>query len=100
VTGAASRGVALIGLATLTALILQPPDAASLMGAAPLAVLVVAGLASLPRWAIATAILMLPYFCYGVMEIITNPAGRLRAIGFAALTIAIFLAALDSMRRR
>ena len=97
-----SRGLALTGLAALTILVLQPPDIGpgGIAGAAPLAALVIAGALALPRWAIATAIVMLPYFSYGVMALLTDPAGRWRAAGFSALTIGAFLAALDSQRRR
>ena len=99
-TGAASRWLALTGLAALIALLLWPPDAAGMIGAAPLATLLLTGIGALSRWAIATAILMLPYFSYGIMEAITSPAGRLRAVVFSALTVAVFLAALDVTRRR
>lgn len=87
------------GLVALAVLLLRPPDAAGLIGAAPLAALILSGLVPLSRWAVATAILMLPYFSYGIMEMITNPAGRLRAVVFSALTVATFLVALDSARR-
>lgn len=99
-TGRASRLVALAGLALVAALLAWPPGAAGLVGAAPLVAVFGAGALSAPRWAIATAIVMLPYFAWGVMSILTDPAGRLRAIAFATLTIVVFLAALDSMRRR
>jgi uncharacterized membrane protein len=100
VTGAASRALALAGLLGLAAMIAWPLQPASLIGAAPLGALVLAGALAAPRWAIATAIVMLPYFSYGVMVILTDPPGRTRAVLFAVLTIAVFLAALDSMRRR
>ena len=72
----------------------------ALIGAAPLVGLIISGFAPLSRWWVATAILMLPYFSYGIMEMITNPAGRLSAEVFSALTVGVFLAALDSVRRR
>lgn len=99
-TAATSRRLALAGLAGLAAMVLQSPLPASLYGAAPLGVLFVTGLAAPRYWAIATASFMLAYFSYGVMEVLTNPAGRMRAVLFSVLTIAVFLAALDSMRRR
>ena len=96
-----SRGCALAGLGALMVLVTSPPDIrpGGLVSAVPLAALLLAGLAGLNYWAIATALVMLPYFSYGVMELLTSPAGRWPAAGFAALTIAIFLAALDSRRR-
>jgi uncharacterized membrane protein len=99
VTGAASRWLALAGLVAIAALLLRPPDAAGMLAAAPLAALILSGFVPLSRWAIATAILMLPYFSYGIMQTITDPAGRMRAVVFSALTVATFLAALDSARR-
>jgi uncharacterized membrane protein len=99
VTPAVSRWLAVAGLAALAALLLWPPGFARLLSVAPLAGLMFAGLATKSRWAMATAILMLPYFSYGIMDMITNPAGRLRATVFAALTIAVFLVAMDSLRR-
>jgi uncharacterized membrane protein len=100
VNEAHSRGLALAGTAALTALVGWPPTPAALIGALPLAAAFLAGLLRLTYWAIGTAIVMLPYFCYGVMLVLTDPAGRIAAAGFSALTIAVFLAALDTMRRR
>jgi uncharacterized membrane protein len=94
-----SRWLALAGLAALTTLMMRPPDVTGLLSATPLAALVLAGIFGLSRWAIATAIIMLPYFSYGIMEVLTNPESRLQAVFFSSLTVAVFLAALDSMRR-
>ena len=73
-----SRWLALAGLAALMVLLLLPPDPARLISAAPLAGLMLAGLLALSKWHVATAILMLPYFSFGIMEMITNPVGRLQ----------------------
>lgn len=98
--GAHSRALALAGTAALAVLVAWPPEPAALLAAAPLAALLLAGAFRLQYWAIATAILMLPYFCYGVMLVLTDPAARIAAVGFSVLTIAVFLTALDTMRRR
>lgn len=98
-TPAVSRWLAVAGLAALAALLLWPPDIAGLLSTAPLAGLMLAGFSTKSRWAMATAILMLPYFCYGIMEMITNPSGRSWAAVFAALTVAVFLVSMDSLRR-
>lgn len=95
-----ARLLALCGVGLLGAILLLPPSAAGLVATVPLAVAVLTGIAPLRFWAIGTASLMLPYFCYGVMRVITAPDERWAATGFTALTIAIFLLALDSMRRR
>ncbi len=99
---AQSRWLTLAGLIALAVLVLQPPDtgAGALVSAAPLGLLVAAHLMTLPGSPIATAIVMLPYFSYGVMAMLTDPAGRWRAVGFSVLTIGVFLAALDAHRRR
>lgn len=98
-TATSSRLAALAGLVALATLLAVPPSPGTVIGIVPLAALLLAGAMTASRWAIATAIVMLPYFSYGVMEILTDPAGRTRAVVFAALTIVVFLAALDSMRR-
>jgi len=100
VTGPPSRWLALATVALLAAMVGAGGGTAALIATAPLAVALLSGLLALAYWAIGTAIVMLPYFCWGVMEIVTNPAGRVRAIAFAVLTIVAFLAALDAQRRR
>jgi uncharacterized membrane protein len=81
-------------------MVLSGMSAAALIGAAPLIALAVGGLLTWRRWAITTAVLMLPYFSYGVMETLTDPAARARAIAFTTLTVGIVIAAFDSTRRR
>ncbi|WKZ11488.1 MAG: DUF2069 domain-containing protein [Gammaproteobacteria bacterium] len=98
-TAATSRLVALTGLVILATLLGAARGPATVIFIAPLAALLIAGAVAASRWAIATAIVMLPYFSYGVMEILTNPDGRLQAVAFSVLSIVVFLAALDSMRR-
>jgi uncharacterized membrane protein len=100
VSAAFSRALTLAGLVLLAVLLLTPPGPAGVAAAAPLGVLVLAGLKPLRYWSIATAGVMLPYFAWGVMRLLTQPGARPVAVGFAALAIAVFLAALDSMRRR
>lgn len=99
-TAATSRLAALAGTLALAFVLGWPPTAGALVAVAPLGAVLVAGLLRLRYWAIGAAIAMLPYFSWGVMEILTNPSGRAGAVAFSALTIAVFLAALDSQRRR
>ena len=99
-TGSRSRWIAIVALAALGALLLVDGiSTARLVAVAPLAALAVAALARMSRWSIAAAIVMLPYFSWGVMDILTAPSGRPRAIVFAALSVVVFFAALDSLRR-
>ena len=99
-TGTIARWIAIIALALLaTMLLLDGITTARLVAVAPLAALAAAAVATMARWSIAAAILMLPYFSWGVMEILTASTGRARAIAFAALSVVVFFAALDSLRR-
>ena len=97
-----SRSLTLAGLGARVAVLLVPAGrgAGSWAAALLLGLLAVCGALRLPRWAIATAIVMLPYFAYAVMELLVNPSWRLTAGVFAALTIGVFLSALDVERRR
>ena len=99
-TGAFSRGLALAGLAGLLVLLTLPPTPPRLLGSAPLLVSAAAALRPPARWGLAVAILMLPYFSFGLMDVIANPGGRSRAALFTLLAVVTFLAALDCDRRR
>lgn len=101
-SAAVTRGLSSAALAALSALILTGPAPVSLhlAAVAPLAGLLLTALRPFKRWPLVTALVMLPYFCYGLMEILVNPPGRSRAMLFAALTVAAFLLALDSGRPR
>lgn len=96
---AALAGLLLLGLMIFLRIGL-PPQPATILAILPLAVLLLAARWPTRTWAVATASTMLVYFSYGVMEILTNPPGRRRAVLFSLLTVGIFLAALDSIRRR
>ena len=99
-SGSLSRLLALAGLLALALLVALPPTPLRIIATLPLVLLFLVGLPPLRYWAIATASVMLPYFCWGVMWIVTEPDARAGAVRFAMLTIATFLLALDSMRRR
>lgn len=98
-TPGASRWLAIAGLAGLAALLLWPPDSVGLIGAAPLAALMLVAIVAPAHWPVTTAIVMLPYFSFGIMEMIANPLRRMQAVIFAALAVAVFLASMDSLRR-
>lgn len=95
------RGLALVALGALIVMLLRQSgiDMLQWLLAVPPGLAALAALASLRWWAPATALLMLPYFAYGVMDMLTDPAGRNAAAGFTMLTIVVFFAALDSRRR-
>lgn len=87
---------AVLALALMLAL---PPEPLGLIAAAPLALVFIAGMFGMSRWPLFSAILLLLYFTGGVMDILTDPAGRGRAILFTVLTLVGFFAALDRFRR-
>jgi hypothetical protein len=58
----------------------------------------IAAIRSPGRWGITVALLMLPYFSFGLMEVIADPIGRDRAVFFTLLTVGTFLASLDAAR--
>lgn len=99
-SAALSRRAALAGLLLLGLMIGLPPQPGTLLAILPLVALLLAARWPTRTWAVVTASTMLVYFSYGVMEILTNPPGRRRAVLFSLLTVGIFLAALDSIRRR
>lgn len=103
-SAALSRRAALAGLLLLGLMIFLmsglPPQPATILAILPLAALLVTARWPTRIWAVAVASVMLAYFSYGVMEILTDPPGRRRALLFSLLTVGIFLAALDSIRRR
>ncbi len=92
--------MALTALIALILMIAVPVDAAAGIAILPLLVLLVTARWPTRLWAVAAASLMLVYFSYGVMEILTDPASRTRAMLFSVLTLTVFFGALDSIRRR
>jgi uncharacterized membrane protein len=95
-----SHWLALAGVAVLAAWLLSPPSITGAIAALPLLAVALASLMRLSHAAIGTAIVMLPYFCYGVMDSLTNPQARGAAFAFTTVTIVVFLAALDVVRRQ
>jgi hypothetical protein len=93
-----SRWLAFAGLAGLLWLLALPPTPPRLLGAAPLLLTAATAIRSPGRWGITVALLMLPYFSFGLMEVIADPIGRDRAVFFTLLTVGTFLASLDAAR--
>jgi uncharacterized membrane protein len=95
-----TRLAAQAATAALLAWILVEPAAGDALAAPPLVALLVAGWRRARYWAIAAASLMLAYFSYGVMALMTTPGNRPAALAYCVLTLLVFFAALDSERRR
>lgn len=96
-----SHRVALAALVALMLMTALPFSAVRAYALLPLGALLLAGLWPPSRlWAVVAGSLMLVYFSHGVMEILTNPAGRTRAILYSMLSVTVLFAALDAVRRR
>ena len=94
-----SQWLATAGLMALLVMLLQPATPARMLAGVPLLVAILFGLRPPPRWGLPIALLMLPYFSFGVMEMLTTADPRLPGLLIAILTVGIFLAAMDSLRR-
>jgi len=94
------RYLALAGLAVLIGVLLLPtPSPWTLTISVPLVLLLVAGLKPPPRWGGWVAVLMIPYFCIAVGELIANPARRTISTIIICCTILITFAAMDFVRK-
>jgi hypothetical protein len=92
--------LALLGLAVLIGLLLLPtPSAWTITVSVPLAILLITGFKPPPRWGGWVAILMIPYLCVAVGELIANPVTRLTSALIAGCSVLIIFAALDFVRR-
>jgi uncharacterized membrane protein len=95
-----SRFIALVTLLSMTALLLWPaPTAWTAFVAAPLACLFLAGLRPPRKWGGWAAVVMVPYFCIALGEVIANPAEYLTAALLAGGAMIVFFFALDFTRR-
>ena len=95
-----SRYLALAGLALLMGILLLPtPSPWTLTVSVPLMVLLVTGVKPPPRWGGWVAVLMIPYLCVAVGELIANPAKRTTSALFVVCTVLITFAAMDFVRR-
>jgi hypothetical protein len=91
----------LVAVAFLCALIvlLGPTSPARALSCAPAFVAALIGLHPPPRWGLPVAILMLPYFSYGVMDALVDVNTRTTGILIAVTAIGAFLGGMDSLRR-
>ncbi len=98
--GTISRGIALVGLLIMIAVLFLPrPTPWSGTIAVPLIVLFVTGVRPPRKWGGWVAAAMVPYFCIALGEVIANPAGRFETGLLAACAMIIFFAVLDFSRR-
>lgn len=94
-----SQWLATLGLLILLVILLRPATPVRMLAGVPLLVAIIFGLRPPPRWGLAVALLMLPYFSFGVMEMLTIADPRWSGLLLAIMTVAVFLAAMDSLRR-
>jgi uncharacterized membrane protein len=96
-----SQRLALGGLVALILGLAAPPVSAwATLAAAPLVLLLLTGLRPPRRWGAWTALSMIPYFTWWVAEMLTEPRNPWRSASLAVLTIAVFLAGFDALRRK
>ena len=94
------RYLALAGLALLIGVLLLPtPSPWTLTVSGPLMLLLVTGLKPPRRWGGWVAVMMIPYFCVAVGELIANPAMRTTSALIVGCTVLITVAAMDYVRR-
>jgi uncharacterized membrane protein len=102
---------ALLGLLVLSAwLVVVPPAGATapagtrlligLLCAAPLLLLVVAGLRAVRQWGAWVAISMIPYFALSVGSMLVAPGERLEEAAFATLIAVVFFTGIAASRQR
>lgn len=68
--------------------------------AAPLLILVVAGLRAVRQWGAWVAIIMIPYFALSVGAMLVAQGGRLEGAAFASLVAVTFFAGIAASRQR
>ena len=94
------RYAALAGLSVLIGiLLLSTPSPWTLSISVPLVLLLLTGLKPPPRWGGWVAVLMIPYFCVAVGELIANPARRPMSAMVIFCSLLIAFAAMDFVRR-
>lgn len=80
-----------------------PPGTRLLIGAlcaAPLLVLLVAGLRTVRQWGAWVAIIMIPYFALSVGAMLVAPGQRLEGAAFSALIAVVFFTGIAATRER
>jgi uncharacterized membrane protein len=94
------RYLALAGLAVMIGILLLPtPSPWTLTVSLPLALLLLTGLKPPPRWGGWVAVLMIPYLCVALGELIANPARRTTSALIIGCAVLIIFAAIDFVRR-
>jgi uncharacterized membrane protein len=68
--------------------------------AAPLLILVLAGIRAVRQWGAWVAIVMIPYFALSVGAMLVAQGGRLEGAAFATLIAVVFFTGIAASRRR
>jgi uncharacterized membrane protein len=105
------RRFTLAGLLVLAAWLLASPPAGpttqpatrlviGLLCAAPLLVLLVAGLRAVRQWGVWVAIVMIPYFTLSVGALLVSPGQRLPGAALATLVALLFFSGIATSRQQ
>jgi hypothetical protein len=78
---------------------MAPTTPARVLACVPALVAALIGLRPPPRWGLPVAILMLPYFSFGVMQALVDVGTRATGTLIAVTAIGVFLGGMDSLRR-
>lgn len=102
----ALTGLALLGIVTMSWLLegyVLRADGRLLLaiggGLLPPLLLLLAGLRGVKRWCEWVALVMVPYACVGVMDVVAGSGARYLPLLLATVSIGVFFAALDASRR-
>ncbi len=95
-----ARTITLAGLVTMLAVLAWPPRTShGMIGAVPIAILVLAGLKPGRRWGGWVAVAMVPYLVIAGMNLMAGPMPWNLSLAFMAAAVIACLSGLDWIRR-
>ena len=95
-----SHWLAIAGLTVLALMLfVRLPLGWLQLTALPVVIILAWGLRSTGRWGGWAAVLMVPYVCAGVMDVLVTTDNRWQPILLTVSAVLVFLAGLDSVRR-
>lgn len=95
-----SRWIALAGLVLMIVLLLMPaPTPWTVTISVPLAIFIVTALKPPPRWGGWVSAFMVPYLAGALGEALADPDGRIINSLTAGLSVVVFFASIDFVRR-